>query len=162
MKHAGRHIEIAAVLVAAVLVAAVLSCTPAAAAEEVLDVTVDQAAVLKLPDRVATIVVGNPLIADVSLQAGDMLVVTGKGYGATNVVALDQSGKVLLDRSVHVHGPKNNVVVVYRGPARETYSCQPNCEQRITLGDNPTYFNATIAQTNVRNGGARAATPRAR
>ena len=39
---------------------------------------------MKLPDKVATIVIGNPLIADAALQAGGMLVITGKGYGSTN------------------------------------------------------------------------------
>ena len=50
-------------------------------------VTVDQAKLVKLPGKVATIVVGNPLIADVTLQAGGIIVVTGKGYGATNFIA---------------------------------------------------------------------------
>ena len=40
---------------------------------------------MKLPDKVATIVIGNPLIADAALQAGGLLVITGKGYGTTNM-----------------------------------------------------------------------------
>jgi hypothetical protein len=122
-----------------------------ARAQESVSVVVDQAAVEKLPDNVATLVVGNPLIADVSLQPGGMLVITGKGYGVTNVVALDRAGKVLMERSVHVRGPSSDVVVVYRGIQRETYSCQPHCERRITLGDGVEYFNATMNQTTVRN-----------
>ena len=47
----------------------------------------------KLPDQVATIVIGNPLIADATLQSGGVLVVTGKGYGATNLLALDRGGQ---------------------------------------------------------------------
>src|SRR5207253_10724668 len=50
-----------------------------AAAAETLTVTVDQATVMKLPEKVATIVVGNPLIADVAVQSGGLVVVTGKG-----------------------------------------------------------------------------------
>ena len=45
-------------------------------------VYVDQAKLVKLPAKVSTIVVGNPLIADVTLQSGGIIVVTGKGYGA--------------------------------------------------------------------------------
>jgi hypothetical protein len=157
MKRPGRRLEIAAAMLAAVI-----AFGGPAAANDTLDVTVDQAMVVKLPDHVVTIVVGNPLIADVSLQAGGMLVVTGKGYGATNVLALDRAGAVLMDRSVRVHGPNNNVVVVYRGPLRETYSCQPNCEQRITLGDGAAYFNSTIAQTSARNLQAQATPPQSR
>src|SRR5581483_12207162 len=52
--------------------------------DDAISVNVDQAKLFKLPNRVATIVVGNPLIADVTLQNGGIIVVTGKGYGATN------------------------------------------------------------------------------
>ena len=41
--------------------------------------------------------------------------------------------------------------MVYRGLNRETYSCQPNCARRITLGDTPEYFDKTIAQTVTRD-----------
>ena len=57
-----------------------------------------------MPDRVATIVIGNPMIADASLQSGGMLVVTGKGYGATNLLALDRGGRVVLNKTVQVLG----------------------------------------------------------
>jgi Flp pilus assembly secretin CpaC len=120
-----------------------------------IHVILDQARLVKLPDRVATIVVGNPLIADVSIQAGGLMVVTGKGYGATNVMALDRSGKVLMDTLIQVQGPRG-VVVVYRGVERETYSCTPNCEKRITLGDGNTYFTQTLSQTATRSAQAQA------
>ena len=67
----------------------------AEAAPDAIAVNVDQAKLVKLPARVATIVVGNPLIADVTLQNGGIVVVTGKGYGATNFIAMDRSGEVL-------------------------------------------------------------------
>jgi len=86
-------------LLSAVLAASIVTERPAQAAE-VLTVNLDQAEVLQLPDRVATIVIGNPLIADASLQSGGMLVVTGKGYGATNLLALDRGGRVILSRTV--------------------------------------------------------------
>ena len=120
-------------------------------ATTVLQIVLDQATIVRLPDRVATIVIGNPLIADVTLQAGGMMVLTGKGYGMTNIVAMDRAGNVLIDRSVEVVGPNDNVVVVYRGINRESYSCAPMCERRITLGDTPEFFDATIAQTGQRN-----------
>ena len=115
-------------------------------AGERVTVVLDQAKVVKLPDRTATLIIGNPLIADVSVQAGGMMVVTGKGYGVTNLVALDRSGSVLMEHSIEVQGPRDRVVVVYRGVDRESYSCTPNCERRITLGDTPAYFTATLTQ----------------
>jgi Flp pilus assembly secretin CpaC len=107
---------------------------------------VDQAKLVKLPTRVATIVVGNPLIADVTLQTGGVIVVTGKGYGATNFIAMDRSGEVLVDRVIQVEGPTDQLITIYRGVERESYSCMPICQQRVTLGDGDKYFKSAIDQ----------------
>src|SRR3954453_21992661 len=109
-------------------------------------VYVDQAKLVKLPAKVSTIVVGNPLIADVSLQSGGVIVVTGKGYGATNFIAMDRGGEVLVDRQIQVEGPGDRAVTVYRGVDRESYSCMPVCQRRVTLGDSDLYFRATVEQ----------------
>ncbi|HXX07834.1 MAG TPA: pilus assembly protein N-terminal domain-containing protein [Pseudolabrys sp.] len=138
------------------LLAATLSAIPVRA--DTVSINLDQAQILRLPERVATIVIGNPLIADATLQSGGVLVVTGKGYGATNVLALDRTGRVLLNQTVQVLGPPgDDLVTVYKGAERESYSCAPDCERRITLGDSPAYFNATLTQSSTRNGQAQAA-----
>jgi len=126
---------------------------PRGGAAETITVVLDQAQLMKLPDKVGTIIIGNPLIADVSLQAGGTMVVTGKGYGATNIIALDRTGATLMSTTVQVVGPRD-AVVVYRGVDRESYSCAPSCERRITLGDAPPYFDATLAQAGTRSGSA--------
>ena len=137
------------------LVAAGTVATPTLA--ETVTVSVDQARIMRLPDRVATIVIGNPLIADATLQSGGILVLTGKGYGSTNMLALDRSGATVMDSTVQVVGPTGaSLVVVYKGMERESYSCAPECEPRITLGDAPNYFAGTLAQTGARNGQAQA------
>jgi Flp pilus assembly secretin CpaC len=109
-------------------------------------VYVDQAKLVKLPAKVSTIVVGNPLIADVTLQSGGIVVVTGKGYGATNFIAMDRNGDVLVDRQIQVEGPTDQLVIVYRGVERESYSCAPVCQRRVTLGDGENYFKTAIDQ----------------
>jgi Flp pilus assembly secretin CpaC len=109
-------------------------------------VNVDQAKLVKLPPRVSTIVVGNPLIADVTLQPGGLIVVTGKGYGATNFIAMDRTGEVLVDRIIQVEGPTDQLVTVYRGIERESYSCMPICQRRVTLGDGDGYFKSAMDQ----------------
>jgi Flp pilus assembly secretin CpaC len=125
-----------------------------------VSVNVDQARLVKLPARVATIVVGNPLIADVALQAGGVLVVTGKGYGATNFIAMDRSGEVLVDRQIQVEGPTDQLITVYRGVDRESYSCMPVCQRRVTLGDGDSYFKSAMDQagnlSNQASGNAKA------
>jgi Pilus formation protein N terminal region len=126
-----------------------LSWPVAATAEpaDAIAVSVDQAKLVKLPSRVTTIVVGNPMIADVTLQNGGIVVVTGKGYGATNFIAMDRGGEVLVDRVIQVEGPTDQLVTVYRGVERETYSCMPVCQRRVTLGDGDNYFNSVIGQS---------------
>ncbi|UPJ59573.1 pilus assembly protein N-terminal domain-containing protein [Bradyrhizobium sp. 192] len=129
--------------------AAVLAAPAAGLADPTADtiaVNVDQAKLVRLPGKVATLVVGNPLIADVTLQPGGMIVVTGKGYGATNFIALDRAGEILVDRQIQVEGPSDRLVTVYRGIERESYSCMPLCQRRVTLGDSDTYFNNTMNQ----------------
>jgi Flp pilus assembly secretin CpaC len=109
-------------------------------------VNVDQAKLVRLPPKVATIVVGNPLIADITLQPGGLMVVTGKGYGATNFIAMDRAGEVLVDRIIQVEGPTDQLVTVYRGTQRESYSCMPVCQRRVTLGDGDSYFKSAMDQ----------------
>ena len=120
-------------------------------AADAIAVNVDQAKLVKLPARVATIVVGNPLIADVTLQSGGIVVVTGKGYGATNFIAMDRGGEVLVDRVIQVEGPTDQLVTVYRGVDRESYSCMPICQRRVTLGDGENYFKSAMDQAGSLN-----------
>jgi len=136
-----------------ILAWALLAATVSAPARaDTLNVHVDQARLLKLPEHVTTIVIGNPLIADATLQSGGILVVTGKGYGATNLLALDRNGSVIMRKAVRVVGPAGrDLVVVYKGVDRETYSCAPVCQPRITLGDSTAYFTATLSQTGTRD-----------
>lgn len=112
-----------------------------------VSVLLDQARMIKLPERAATVVVGNPLIADVTIQPGGVAVVNARGYGVTNFIVLDRSGTVLTEQLVTVKGPYAKTVVVHRGMRRETYSCAPFCEPRITLGDAPGFFGDNLGQT---------------
>lgn len=141
-------------------IAFVLAGCLGAAATESVSVIVDQAKLMKLPERTSTVVIGNPLIADVTLQSGGLAVVTGKGYGSTNLVALDKGGNVLVDNIVQVEGPNEKLVTVYRGARRETYSCMPDCQRRITLGDGSEHFKSAIEQTTTLNASATVASER--
>ena len=143
---------------ALLLAATALLSVRSLCAAELIKVPLDRARLVKLPDRVGTVVVGNPLIADASVQANGLLVITGKGYGRTNIIVLDGSGAVLTEKIIQIEGP-HETVVVYRGPDRESYSCAPKCERRITLGDAQPYFDQTLAETVSRNNQAIGAAP---
>jgi hypothetical protein len=131
--------------------------TEAAAAD--IGVMLDHARLVRLPERVSTIVVGNPLIADAAVQTGGLMVITGKGYGVTNVIALDRSGAVLMEKTIEVVGPREELMVVYRGTVRETYTCSPFCEPRIMPGDAEKHFDGIIGQTTNRSGLAQGNAP---
>lgn len=139
-----RHARICLLAAAAMLASPAIGLAEPTA--DTITVNVDQAKLVRLPGKVATIVVGNPLIADVTLQPGGMIVVTGKGYGATNFIALDRGGEILVDRQIQVEGPSDRLVTVFRGIERESYSCLPICQRRVTLGDSDNYFSTTMGQ----------------
>ena len=80
------------------------------AAADNISVVLDRAQVIRLPDRVATLIIGNPSVADGTLQNGGLLVVTGKGYGSTNVIALDSRGEVLAEHTVTVGAPSDGTL----------------------------------------------------
>ncbi|MFZ3360828.1 MAG: pilus assembly protein N-terminal domain-containing protein [Xanthobacteraceae bacterium] len=163
----GRAAQSALHWLSAALVFAALASSAVAA--EPISVHVDQATIIKLPDRAATVVIGNPLIADISIQDGGLAVITGKGYGETNIVVLDKSHAVLMEKVIAVKGPNDPIVVVYRGVTRQTYSCTPDCAPRVTLGDTSKddfdkdtglttdYFGKALSQDVTRNAQALAA-----
>jgi hypothetical protein len=58
-----------------------------------------------------------------------------------------------------VTGPRQaDLVTVYKGVERESWSCSPKCSPRITtLGDSNAFFGAGLGQTTARSGAAAAA-----
>jgi hypothetical protein len=97
------------------------------------------------------------LIADISIQPGGLTVITGKSYGATNFIATDKTGAVLLEKAIEVTGPRERTVVMFNGSERQTYSCTPDCSRRLTLGDTPESFEKTLGEITARNAQATAA-----
>jgi len=132
-------------IAAALTFTAATAMTPAIAAEQVL-VPMDEARVIRLNRAPTTVIVGNPLIADVSVQDERLLVVVGKTYGSTNIIALDEDGEELSNLDISVRtGGANNVQVFYGG-ARMSFTCAPRCERRIEIGDDVSVFDVTTKQ----------------
>lgn len=126
---------------ALVLLAALAGAPLVAAPSDPVVVTVDHAKIIRLPEKTQTVVVGNPLIADVTVQKNGILVVTGKSYGVTNLIALDAGGAMLAESLIRVQAADDMVVTVQRGLERETFSCAPTCQPSMALGDSPKHFN---------------------
>ena len=131
---AARHAALISLAAAAFLAPG----APAGAGD--LIVRYDQSQLLRLPRPVSEIIIGNPSIADVSLQGGNLLVITGKTFGITNIIALDADRNVIQDQRVMVERDDQKVVNLHKGSTRFTYSCTPNCEPNLTIGDDKNFF----------------------
>lgn len=133
------------------------SLTPAARAQapvaaQHIVVTLDKAKLIKLPEHVETIIVGSPIIADVTmLKHNGLVVVTGKGYGETNVIFLDADGQAVSEALVTVEQAQG-LITVQRGLDRESYSCNPRCEPAVALGDASKFTQDASGQITARNG----------
>ena len=108
-----------------------------------LNIKIDQAELVRLDRPAAEIIIGNPSIADVSVQSGRILVVTGKSTGLTNMIVLDGNGRKIYERSIVVAVDSNRHVAVTKGAERETYSCSPTCGPAPTPGDSVAFFDQT-------------------
>ncbi|QZO01585.1 pilus assembly protein N-terminal domain-containing protein [Chenggangzhangella methanolivorans] len=128
-------------------VLSVLLLTPAKAVEAPepgsLEVAVDRASVVRAPAGVATVVIGNPLIADATTQKNGVMIVTGKSFGSTNIMLLDGAGAVLSETIVNVRRANDGTMVVQRGAKRESFSCTPRCEPTLAIGDTAESFSQT-------------------
>ena len=131
-----------AVVALVALGTASIALAPAASADDLI-VKYDQSQLLRVPRPIAEIIIGNPSIADVTVQASNMLVVTGKTFGTTNVIVLDADRNVIQDQRIVVIRDPARQVSLYKGTKRETYSCAPAC--------NPALVAATTPSTSARS-----------
>jgi hypothetical protein len=117
-----------------------------------INVLIDEATLLKLDRPAAEIVVGNPSIADVSVQSAKLLVVTGKSYGETNLIVMDADGKMVMNRKLIVQDPRTGAVTLYRGSQRFTLNCAPHCTTPLVIGDEKDYFEVIAKQIRTKQG----------
>jgi len=110
-------------------------------------VELNKTEIVRLPGAAASVVVGNPKIADVTVQSSDLLFVVGRGYGETNLIILDANGNTMMDANLHVVNtlPRSGVRL-YNGKERETYSCIPYCGPSPVLGDTAEFIAGNTSQ----------------
>ncbi len=115
--------------------------SPNLAAAEDLIVQYDQARLLRLPEPAANIIIGNPSIADVTLQSAELLIITGKTFGVTNMIIMDKNDKIILSQRLMVKSDDQKVVSLQRGISTTTFACMPKCEPMLKVGDEPNHFS---------------------
>ena len=112
--------------------AAILALTGASVHAESLAVAAGQAARLTLNGAVRDVVIGDPLVADVSVVNERTLVILGKHPGVTSLMAFDGAGRPLADRQILVSEEGGGAITVYRGATgAANYACGAQCS-RIT------------------------------
>jgi len=117
----------------AVLLAAALLAAPvlANAQDGALNVEIDRSARVQLRGAAASIIVANPQIADVSMVDANTLFIVGKGYGVTEVVAVDGVGRTLFQREIVVSGGATGSVRVWRGAQATEMTCGASCSPSV-------------------------------
>ena len=110
------------------VLALALGAAGGAMADTGIQVVMNQAKIVKLARPADTIVIGNPAIADASVQDATTVVLTGKGFGVTNLVILDSEGAPVVDEQVFVTRGDARSVRIYRRADIQTLSCTPLCE----------------------------------
>ncbi len=128
-----------------------------AGATEPITVTVDRAKILRITTPATTVVIGNPAIVDATMPDEQTLVLTGKSFGTTNLIIMDEMGRQIADQVLHVRMPQDNSVVIMRGPSRYTYNCTPTCERSLSVGDATSsdalvHFDTLATALETRNG----------
>ena len=97
-------------------------------AQDTLNVMLNKSTVLKLDREVKTVVIGKSEIADVSMESRNLMVISGKSVGETNLYVLDGNGEEIVRYNVVVAPEDDRHVTVNRSTdALWTYSCNPRC-----------------------------------
>lgn len=135
-------------------VGALALIAPLSAEAADLVVAYDQSQLLRLPRPVSEVIIGNPSIADVAVQGGNLLVVTGKSFGVTNIIALDADRNVIQDQRIIVDQDERRTVALFRGADRQTFTCAPTCTPAIIVGDDPKVFDAIVRAAQSKISGA--------
>lgn len=101
---------------------------------------------VRINGSASSIVIGNKNIADVAVHNEQLLLVTGKSYGTTNLMVFDKAGREIYSSDVLVTSNSSSLVTINRAGQSFTYDCAPNCRAVLSIGDNADHFAALIDQ----------------
>ncbi|MEL6366291.1 MAG: pilus assembly protein N-terminal domain-containing protein [Pseudomonadota bacterium] len=132
----------------AIALAVFFAAAPAFA--QSVTITLDEAKILHFNEPASSIIVGNPAVADITVQDDRNALLFGKAPGVTNILILDTDGKEVQNIRVQVSGPTVGLVVVQRGLLASTYTCTTRCVPTPQIGDNPESFQQATQQIATR------------
>jgi len=111
--------------------ALILLVAAASVQAQSLNVEIDRSSRIGLNGSAASVIVGNPAIADVTVVDANTLFVTGKGYGVTEIVAVDAIGRTLFQGEIVVTGGSTGSVRVWRGAQATELACAASCSPSV-------------------------------
>ena len=118
--------------------ATALLAGPAVAQSGRISVEIDQAQRVQLSGPAGSDIVANPEIADVTVVDANTLYITGKGYGVTEVVAVDPIGRTVFQSQVVVTaGDGAGRVRVWRGAQSTEMACASSCSPSVRGASGP-------------------------
>jgi len=111
-----------------------------------VQVPMDNVTLVSFKEPVATVYIGNPSIAELTLIDSRHVFVMGKRFGATNLIALGADKTMIENDPVTVSSRHAEAVTVFRGQDTFNYVCTGfHCETRPVPGDQKTYYDNTEA-----------------
>jgi len=102
---------------------------------------------LNLRGQAATIVIGDPRVADIAIHDENLIFITGRTFGTTNLLIYNADGKSIFNGDVVVTTNTSNFLSINRAGQTNSYDCTPRCRSIISIGDDPNYFGTVVQQT---------------
>jgi Flp pilus assembly secretin CpaC len=84
------------------------------------------------------IILGNPIIADITVRDDQYIFISGKSPGRTNMLVYGRDGKISEQFILVVRDP-NTYLTVYQGAGNKAhFDCEPQCQRVLRIEDSST------------------------
>ena len=86
-------------------------------------------------EAIASVVIGDPAVADITVKSNTEILVFGRSPGATNLTFFSPEGDLIKVLEISVRNTSANRVLLQSGSYRYSFNCTDICEQTPTIGD---------------------------
>ena len=107
----------------------VFPLNPSYANDNSIVVALDKVEVVNTEREASVVQIGNPEIADINVASTTTILVLGISLGETNLLLIDDKGKIIQDLNVVVvREVDQNLITVHQGPSTtRSLRCDPTC-----------------------------------
>jgi len=162
-KKSVRHILRAVLLTTALYGISTLSAHAGAPGEELNDdrirVQKDFTQTLDLDQSVASVIIGNPGIVDVSLRNDMSLFLHGRSPGVTNILVYDDAGDLIDEYVIQVSAAQKYLTLRRGSTSKQHFDCAGRCERVVRMDDDTNAAGAQAGNVGVAMGLANGVPP---